>query len=140
MIKDLPACLYLYSASPRRGELLKRIGIEYMSKPVDVDESFSQVLSSQEIVLRIAMKKLNAGLEADLSHLKNWGLAADTLVEGPTALIGKPENSDEAESMLRSLSGIIHTVHTAIAVYSPLKTSENHIRSLVHSSQVAFRT
>ena len=131
--------LYLYSASPRRGALLKRIGIKYSSFPVDADESIPDGYSSDEIVLRIAMRKLSAGIAAEASHSEVWGLAADTLVEGPDGLLGKPENKDEAVDMLRSLSGICHMVHTGIAVYSPTGIPDGEIRSQAQTTMVEFR-
>jgi len=117
--------LFLYSASPRRGELLRRIGIDFVPFPVDADESIPGDRSSGEIVSIIARRKLEAGIKAHPSHGDFWGLAADTLVQGPEGLLGKPETEEKAVSMLQSLSGLTHKVYTGIAVYSPEKENGN---------------
>ncbi|RKX78710.1 MAG: septum formation protein Maf [Spirochaetes bacterium] len=134
-----PPKLYLYSASPRRGELLRRIGIDFIPFPVVADESIPGDRSSDEIVSIIAKRKLEAGIQAHPSHGDYWGLAADTLVQGPEGLMGKPETAEDAASMLQLLSGITHRVYTGIAVYSPEKEAEIQIRSISHATTVEFR-
>jgi septum formation protein len=137
--------LNLYSTSPRRRELLNSLGIPHIVIPVDVDESITERFPAQEVVVEIAVRKLEAGLAGEPSRTTVWGLAADTLVEGPSGLLGKPENSAAAAAMLRSLSGITHEVHTGIAVYTPLSAdsikggAKKGICSLVHSTKVTFR-
>jgi septum formation protein len=137
--------LNLYSTSPRRRELLERLGIPHIVIPVDVDESITERIPAQEVVVEIAVRKLQAGLAGDSSRRTAWGLAADTLVEGPSGLLGKPEDSAAAAAMLRSLSGITHEVHTGIAVFTPLSpdsirgSAKKGICSLVHSTKVTFR-
>jgi len=134
-----PPKLYLYSASPRREELLRRIGINFIPFPVIADESSPGYRSSDEIVSIIARRKLVSGIRAHPSHGDFWGLAADTLVQGPEGLLGKPETAEDAASMLQSLSGITHKVYTGIAVYSPEKEAEVQIRSISHATAVEFR-
>ncbi len=133
------AKLLLYSASPRRGELLRRIGIDFIPFPVDADESIPADRTSGEIVSIIARRKLDAGIRSYQSHGDVWGLAADTLVEGQGGLLGKPETAGKAASMLKSLSGITHRVYTGIAVYSPENKGGIQIRSFSHSTSVKFR-
>jgi len=131
--------LNLYSTSPRRQELLERLGISFKSVPVDADESVPDGLSPEQVVVVIARRKLEAGLAANPDTGKFWGLGADTLVEGPAGLLGKPGNKDDAAAMLRSLSGVWHSVYTGIAVFSPDKTGSAATRDLVHSTTVKFR-
>jgi len=131
--------LYLYSASPRRRDLLESTGIAFKSFPVDVNEYVEPDISPEEAVLKLAGKKLSAGIDVDNAHKGFWGLAADTLVEGTEGLLGKPSDETEAESMIRCLSGTVHTVHTGIAVYSPHRPEEKNISTLVHSTRVEFR-
>lgn len=139
MKTDLPE-VYLYSESLRRQELLSRLGIPFKAYPANADESIPSDLSSEEVVTVIAGRKLEAGLERFDAEGKSWGLAADTLVEGPQGLLGKPGNEKEALKMLRSLSGITHRVYTGISVYSPLKQPRGKFRSLTNCTKVSFRT
>jgi septum formation protein len=137
-MKDKPA-LFLYSASPRRAALLESAGMNFEVYSVDTDESIEPGISPEHAVFTLAERKLKAGLNADNSHSGYWGLAADTMVEGPRGLLGKPGDIREAESMLESLSGLVHKVHTGIAVYSPLLPEGENISTLVHSTLVEFR-
>jgi len=124
---------------------LDRLGIPHVVIPVEADESVTERLPAQEVVVEIAIRKLEAGLAGGPSRSTVWGLAADTLVESPSGLLGKPEDSPAAAAMLRSLSGITHEVHTGIAVYTPLSAdskkgnAKKSICSLVHSTKVTFR-
>ncbi len=139
LMEESPPLLYLYSVSPRRMDLLNQLGIHYESFPIDSDESIPEGRSSQEVVVIIAMRKLEAGILAVPAHSEAWGLAADTLVEGPSGLLGKPRDVLDAAAMLHSLSGITHDVHTGIAVYSPRQTSVEEAQSLVHTTKVTFK-
>lgn len=138
-MEKAPTPLYLYSASPRRMDLLNQLGIQYKLFPIDVDEKIPEGRTSDEVVAIIAMRKLEAGIEAVPAHSEAWGLAADTLVEGPSGLLGKPRSAHDAAEMLFSLSGISHDVHTGIAVYSPQQAIGNHFQSLVHTTKVTFK-
>ena len=134
--------IYLYSASPRRSELLGNVGIEFLCFPVDADETIPDDSTPGESVRIISERKLKSGLEARKTHKRNWGLAGDTLVYGPRGPLGKPENREQAAEMLQSMSGTTHEVYTGIAVYSPdpdfYKGKEN-IRITHHSTSVTFR-
>ncbi len=138
MVKSHPL-FYLYSTSPRRSDLLNQLGIQYKLFPIDVDENIPEGRPSHEVVVIIAMRKLEAGMKAVPAHSEAWGLAADTLVEGPSGLLGKPRNALEAAAMLHSLSGISHDVHTGIAVYSPRQPSVEETQNLVHTTKVTFK-
>jgi len=129
----------LYSASPRRAELLERMGIRYTSFPVKSDESVTGLSTSEGAVITIAERKLNAGIMSRKSHISYWGLAADTLVLGPEGFMGKPDSADEAAGMLRMLSGKTHRVITGFSVYSPGSNQGSMIQSSAHSTLVEFR-
>jgi len=129
----------LYSASPRRSELLRKAGINCIVIPVDADESLPADCSREETVLTIARRKLDAGIQIDASHRLRWGLAADTLVDGPEGFLGKPEREEDAVEMLRMLSGSIHRVYTGISVFSPGDINEENSQSICHMTSVEFR-
>ncbi|MCG8452364.1 MAG: Maf family protein [Spirochaetales bacterium] len=130
----------LYSASPRRAELLSRLQLPFAIAPAHTDEDLPQEIPSSEGVIVLAQKKLHDALEAYPGRQYRWGLAADTLVEGPEGDLGKPANRDEAFDMLQSLSGKTHCVHTALALYVPARNNQKaHILKERHSTKVRFR-
>ncbi|MFT5446829.1 MAG: septum formation protein [Gammaproteobacteria bacterium] len=115
--KSAPKRLYLASRSPRRRELLDQIDACYEVVDVEVDESTRAGESPRDYVVRVARDK---ALEAH-SALPSDALvlAADTTVVLNDAILGKPENTNHALEMLRSLSGQTHQVMTAIALCAP---------------------
>ncbi len=111
----LEPVLRLASASPRRRELLTQIGVPHVVAPADVDESLVAGESARDYVLRLARAKAQAAWDA-ASSLPVLG--ADTTVVLDGAIFGKPRGCEEADSMLRALSGRTHEVLTAVALAS----------------------
>jgi septum formation protein len=109
----VPVRLILASSSPRRAELLAAAGFEFDVVAVDVDETPRPNEPPHEYVIRVARAKAEAirGL-----HAGRVVLAADTAVVAGERLMGKPRDERDAVSMLRSLSGRVHEVHTAVVV------------------------
>jgi septum formation protein len=109
-----PACrLILASASPRRRELLSRLGIPFEVVVADVTEHEDPATDPRAMVAH------NAALKADWvagRHPDSVVLGADTTVSLDGRAINKPRDLDEARSMLRLLSGREHTVFTGVAV------------------------
>jgi septum formation protein len=105
--------LILASASPRRQELLRLVGIPLEIIPSQADERFLQGESAEEHVHRVARAK--ATIVAG-QHLGRWVLAADTVVKIDGKMLGKPKDRREAEEMLRSLSQREHEVLTGYCV------------------------
>jgi septum formation protein len=104
--------LLLASASPRRRELLERIGFALEVRPADVDERERPGEEPAAYVMRIARAKA----EAVATSAADWVLAADTTVTIDGAILGKAETPAEATAMLRPLSGRTHQVLTAFVV------------------------
>ena len=98
----------LASASSRRLQLLRQIGIEPVVFPVDAMEKMSG-LPPEELVLTNAYSKakLAAGQKEDV-----WIVAADTIVVLEDKVLGKPKTPEEATRMLLDLSGKMHSVYT----------------------------
>lgn len=111
------AAIYLASRSPRRVELLKQIGILCETLPADIDETQLIDESPEHYVIRLARQKAEACLLrlTDAQRTRPI-LAADTTVVLAGAVLGKPENNDDARRMLAALSGNSHQVHTAVAL------------------------
>ncbi len=111
-IRGLPP-LVLASASPRRADLLRDIGLEFKIVPSDAPEIHHEQLTAREI------SKINAYRKAR-SVAKKYAdclvLGADTLVFVEADLFGKPASMDEAFTMLQKLAGRTHQVVTAICL------------------------
>jgi nucleoside triphosphate pyrophosphatase len=104
--------LVLASASPRRADLLRTLGLEFTVRAVPVDEQPPPGLGPDEAAKAIAERKLAAAALAP----DEFGLAADTLVVLSGRLVGKPADAADAKRILTSLSGRIHEVVTGLVV------------------------
>ncbi len=101
----------LASGSPRRRELLAGLGLEFVVRPVDLDES---PLPGEEPAATV--KRLAAGKAAAAARPGELALGADTLVVIDGVVLGKPRDAAEAEAMLARIAGREHTVLTGIAL------------------------
>lgn len=109
------AKIVLASASPRRQELLRRIGIEDFDIRVpEVEESFPQGLTPPEVVAHISREKADAA--AALCTPEVIVITADTMVFLDDQRLGKPADEADALRMLTSLQGRRHTVCTGVTV------------------------
>ena len=105
----------LASASPRRSELLARLGMVFDVRPADVDEAALPGEDPVDLVRRLALAKAEAGLGA-AAEPDTVVLAADTVVVLDGAVLGKPIDDADAAAMLARLSARTHTVLTGVAV------------------------
>ena len=110
--------LILASASPRRRELLERVGVALVVRPADVDEAVRPDEPPLAYVRRVAADKAAAIALPDGA----WVLAADTIVERGGAIFGKAADDAEATAMLRRLVGHTHRVTTAVVLRSATAT------------------
>lgn len=110
--------LYLASASQRRADLLRQIGITARCLPADVDESLRLGESPDDYVLRLALAKAET-VAARLVHIQDpiWVLAADTTVVAGGEILAKPESFADAQRIWRHLSAPDHRVLTGIALW-----------------------
>jgi septum formation protein len=104
--------LILASASPRRREMLERIGLSIEVQPADLDELPHPAELPAAYVSRIARAKAMAITRP----AERWVLAADTTVTIDGAILGKAETAGEAAAMLARLSGRTHQVLTAFVL------------------------
>jgi MAF protein len=106
--------IILASASPRRGELLRQVGVRFRVVVTDVDESVRPGEAPGEYVLRVARDK---ALEAQRrEHAALPVLAADTAVVLDGCILGKPGSRAEAADMLSRLAGRTHEVYSGVAL------------------------
>lgn len=107
----------LASQSPRRRELLEKTGIPFSIIVRGTEELKEASMPPQELCLHNAAAKAEAVFR---EHPDSTVIGADTLVFLEGFPLGKPEDEEEARSMLRKLSGRTHHVCTAVAIRSPL--------------------
>lgn len=110
--------LYLASQSPRRGELLHQMDIDFERLSVDVDEMPAIEEEAAGYVRRLARAKASAGwtrvMEDNLPNLPVLG--ADTAVVVDGRILGKPMNREDGLAMLASLAGRCHRVMSAVCL------------------------
>lgn len=107
--------LVLASASPRRRELLGRLGLTPVIRPADLDESPLPSEAPDALVLRSATAKAAASAATGDPGVDEVVLAADTEVVLDGRALGKPADATDATAMLRSLAGRTHAVVTGLA-------------------------
>jgi len=122
--------LILASGSPRRREILERLGYRFTVRPVDLDESRLPGERALDYVRRLAEEKARA--DARPGELV---LGADTIVVLGEELLGKPADEKAAISMLEQLSGRQHQVSTGIAVFN---VDEDQLVVEAETTQVCF--
>ena len=115
-VLDLRVPLVLASASPRRRELLARLGLVFEVVPSPAEEVWPDGLPPAEAVERVASEKARAVAALRPDALT---LAADTVVVLGGDVLGKPAGPEAARQMLRRLSGATHTVYTGLALHHP---------------------
>lgn len=99
--------------------MLTRLGLEFITRPVDVDESPEDGEPPERYVLRLATAKARAAAGAGEGVRDEIVLAADTIVVAGGELLGKPRDEADAELMLERLSAREHEVLTGVAVLAP---------------------
>ena len=108
------ASLVLASCSPRRSELLHRLGLSFRTDAPDVDEHCS--LPAAETVCELSRRK---ALACAGRNPGSYILGSDTLVALEDQILGKPADPEDAVRMLQLLSGRTHQVYTGVSVLSP---------------------
>ena len=129
---DNDSRIVLASGSPRRRELLDRIGVAYEVVPADIDESVIPGEDPATYTGRIAAAKV-AAVAGRLSRSVII-LGADTAVVLGEDMLGKPSGPAEAVEMLQALSGRAHHVFTAVSVLD----CEGSLHSALNVSRVTF--
>lgn len=125
--------IILASASPRRKELLEKIGLKFEVEPADCEEVVDTALEAHELV-----QKLSRGKAESIArkHRNAIVIAADTVVLMGDKILGKPHNQAEAKKMLRALSGKSHVVITGFTI---IDTAKRRILSKTVETKVYIR-
>jgi septum formation protein len=123
-----PKTIILASSSPRRRELLAKIGLHFDVDPSDYPEDLNQCLEPYELARTLAEGK---ALSVARKNPDALIIAADTFGVLHGRILGKPHTADEACKMLRTLSGKSHRVITGLAVLD--STSHKIITRIVET-------
>ena len=105
--------IILASASPRREELLKIIGLKFKVEPSNCQENLSLDLEPQELAKSLSLEK--ARLVAP-KYKNALVIAADTFIVFKNKILGKPNTKTEAREMLETLNGKRHLVITGLSI------------------------
>jgi len=123
--------LILASASPRRLELLARIGvIPDAVRAADIDETPGKAELPRQLAQRLATQKAHAATQPG-----EMILAADTVVGVGRRILGKPRDAAQAQAFLELLSGRRHRVYTGVALLTP----DGTLRTRLVESILAFQ-
>ena len=129
--------MILASASPRRAEILKMLGISFEVHAADIEEVALDGESPRELAVRLSREKALA--VADL-YPSRCVLGGDTLVTLDGAILGKPADQREAVEMLMCLQGRTHQVISALTLVPPAAASQGELFSGAQVTAVTFRS
>lgn len=125
--------LILASQSPRRRELLARMGLtQFEIRPAAGEETAPAHLAPGQLVEELSRQK--AREVAQTAAKDDIIIAADTVVAADGQVLGKPLSRENAAQMLRFLSGRTHTVYTGVTVRQGEKELTQH-----EATHVVFR-
>jgi septum formation protein len=105
--------IILASASPRRQELLKRVGLKFEVEPSNYEENISCELEPHQLAKSLSLEK--AKLVAK-NHKNTLVIAADTFIVFESRILGKPRTETEAKQMLETMNGKPHSVITGFTI------------------------
>ena len=125
--------IILASNSPRRRELLGGLGISFEVKVLpDIEENYPEGLSVAQIAEYIAKEKADAYRK--MMAPNDLIITADTIVVADNEVMGKPVDADDAQRMLRKLSGKAHQVITGVCL---MTTDRQRVFSVI--TDVTFK-
>lgn len=125
--------MILASVSPRREELLRQLGVNFIVEAQNIAEKIGFDESPEKFVRRMANEKADSALQ-DRTENDIVVLAADTIVVSGYQVLGKPKDKSDGLKMLRLLSNKTHRVLSAITVATPLRR-----KSVISDTAVTFR-
>lgn len=132
--------IILASSSPRRREILEKMGLEFEVIPSDYEEILDNADFSYQKIEELAYNKARAVMNtlkiSPLTLHYSIILSADTVVVLDNEILGKPQNEEDAVSMLKRLSGRKHSVVTSVCVINSTNLEKKILSS---TSYVEFK-
>lgn len=104
--------IILASKSPRRKEILEKINLDFKVVPSNIIEDFDR--TNPSVFVQICANE--KAKKVSLANHKNYVIGADTVVVLNKKILGKPQDINESQKMLESLSGKVHKVFTGVSV------------------------
>ncbi len=141
MVENNRYSVIMASQSPRRKELMNRFPLEvsyYPHRLVSEQTDEGEGKTEQEIVVEIALKKLRS-MYSGFKKPETVIIAADTMVFYNGNVLGKPASVQEAEQMLKMLSGQWHEVYTGCALSINERSGREHEIKFWEKTRVKFR-
>lgn len=127
--------LILASNSPRRKEILEKMGFEFEVIPGNIKNE-EEFLDNKDIYNSLKKLALLKGKEISERFTKALVLSADTVVWMDNKIFGKPESREEAKKVLEILGGRTHKVITAVALSCKEK---DFVEVVTETTEVTFR-
>jgi len=125
--------IILASASPRRKELLEKIGLRFEVEPSNYEEDMHSGLEPHEFAQKISLEKAKAVAS---KHENAIVIAADTFIVFGGQILGKPHTEKEARKMLEAISGESHSVITGFSI---IDTGKNKTLSKSVETKIYIR-
>lgn len=127
--------IVLASNSPRRKELLQRMGVNFKVRTLfGIDESYPDSLRGEDIVCYISRNKAKAYQSSMAPN--ELLITADTIVYVDGEVMGKPKNAEQAKEMLHKLSGKTHQVITGVTIVTAKRTESFGVTSQVKFTNI----
>ncbi len=127
--------IVLASNSPRRKELLQRMGVNFKVRTLfGIDESYPDSLRGEDIVCYISRNKAKAYQSSMAPN--ELLITADTIVYVDGEVMGKPKNAEQAKEMLHKLSGKTHQVITGVTIVTAKRTENFGVTSQVKFTSI----
>ncbi|MBO4373879.1 MAG: septum formation protein Maf [Lachnospiraceae bacterium] len=127
----------LASASPRRLELLRQIGMEPWVVPSECDENVEGLSDPEEIVKELSKRKAQSVYEGLPAKAGTVVIGADTLVYCKGEILGKPQDEKDADRMLHLIADGTHSVTTGVTIIQTDRSGlHNQIKTFSETSQV----
>lgn len=127
--------IVLASNSPRRKELLQRMGVNFKVRTLfGIDESYPDSLRGEDIVRYISRNKAQAYRSSMAPN--ELLITADTIVYVEGEVMGKPKTAEQAKEMLHKLSGKSHQVITGVTIVTADRTEEFGVTSQVKFAEI----
>jgi len=108
--------IILASASLRRQEYFKLMGLPFSVMPAKIDESLCAHTDPEQLTRELAIKKVEKVAEDMKKRPPRWICGADTVIASKNIIFGKPKSREEAAKMLKELSGQQHKAVTSVAL------------------------
>ncbi len=127
--------IVLASNSPRRKELLQRMGVNFKVRTLfGIDESYPDSLRGEDIVRYISRNKAQAYRSSMAPN--ELLITADTIVYIEGEVMGKPKTAEQAKEMLHKLSGKSHQVITGVTIVTADRTEDFGVTSQVKFAEI----